>query len=93
MLDTGVISIGPRSLVGPNVSFYAAGHPLDPELRNGMSGPEWGKGITVGADVWIGGQVIVLAGVKIGDGATVGAGSVVTKVMPKLLHFLMRNLS
>jgi acetyltransferase-like isoleucine patch superfamily enzyme len=45
----------------------------------GVEGPECGNEIQIGDDCWIGGQVIILAGVVIGRGCTVGAGSVVTK--------------
>lgn len=78
-LDTCLITIGARTLVGPNVSFYSATHPLDPLVRNGLKGPEAGKEIHVGEDCWIGGNVIILPGVTIGRGSVVGAGSVVTK--------------
>lgn len=67
-------------MFGPNVSLYSGKHPLDPALRNGLKGPETGEPITIGEDCWLGGNVIVLPGVTIGKGATVGAGSVVTKV-------------
>ena len=80
MLDTCLIKIGANVLVGPNCHFYSGTHPLDPALRNGISGPEMGKEIHVEDYVWIGGNVTVLPGVTIGKGATVGAGSVVTKV-------------
>lgn len=69
-LDTCLITIGDRTLVGPNVSFYSATHPLDPAVRNGMSGPELGKEIHVGSDCWIGGNVVILPGVTIGKGST-----------------------
>jgi acetyltransferase-like isoleucine patch superfamily enzyme len=82
-LDTCIISIGDRTLVGPNVSFFSATHPLDPALRDGTRGPELGKEIHVGADCWIGGNVVILPGVVIGRGSTVGAGSVVTKSVPE----------
>ena len=72
--------IGPRTLLGPNVSLYAATHPLDHEVRNGCTGPESGKEIDIGADCWLGGGVTVLPGIKIGRGCVVGAASVVTKV-------------
>jgi acetyltransferase-like isoleucine patch superfamily enzyme len=82
LLDTCLITIGSRTLIGPNCSFYSATHPLDPFLRNGINGPELGKPITIGEDCWFGGNVIVLHGITIGRGVTVGAGSVVTKDVP-----------
>ncbi len=48
-------------------------------MRNGTKGPEYGKSITIGDDVWVGGGVIILPGITIGEHAVVGAGSVVTK--------------
>lgn len=93
-LDTCTVSIGARTLVGPNVCFFSGTHPLDPDLRNGTNGPELGREITVGEDCWIAGNVIILPGVTIGDGCTIGAGSVVTKVnisvYPRIL-FLNRD--
>lgn len=79
-LDTCEISIGARTLVGPCCQFYSASHPLDPAIRNGTEGPETGKPIWVEEDCWLGGNVTLLPGVRIGKGAVVGAGSVVTKV-------------
>lgn len=81
-LDTCLITIGDRTLIGPNCAFYAATHPLDPFLRNGVNGPELGAPITVGSDCWFGGNVVVCPGVTIGRGVTIGAGSVVTKDVP-----------
>ncbi|KAK3906343.1 galactoside O-acetyltransferase [Staphylotrichum tortipilum] len=78
-LDILPITIGARTLIGPNCAFYGATHPLDPTLRDGTSGPEAGKPITIGPDCWFGGSVVVLPGVTIGRGVTVGAGSVVTR--------------
>lgn len=84
ILDTCLVSIGSRTLIGPNVSFFSGTHPLDPDLRNGTSGPELGGTITVGNDCWIAGNAMILPGVTIGDGCTIGAGSVVTKVITAL---------
>lgn len=78
-VDTCPITVGARTLIGPNCSFYSATHPLDPHIRNGTRGPETGQPINIGEDCWLGGNVIVLPGVTIGKGSTVGAGSVVTK--------------
>ncbi|KIW49126.1 hypothetical protein, variant [Exophiala xenobiotica] len=81
-VDTCPIIIGARTLMGPNCSFYSGTHPLDPAVRNGTDGPELGKPINIGDDCWLGGNVIVLPGVTIGRGCTIGAGSVVTKDIP-----------
>ena len=81
-IDTCPINIGARTLIGPGCSFYSGTHPLDPALRNGLAGPEFGKDINIGEDCWLGGNVIVLPGVTIGRGSTIGAGSVVTKDIP-----------
>lgn len=80
VLDTCLITIGENVLFGPNVCLYGAIHPLDPAVRRGLKGPEAGKEIHIEDDVWIGGSVQILAGVRVGRGSTVGAGSVVTKV-------------
>ncbi|MCJ1398306.1 hypothetical protein MMC11_001503 [Xylographa trunciseda] len=79
ILDTCKVTIGARTLLGPNVSIYSGTHPIDPTIRNGTAGPEMGKEIHIEEDCWIGGNVVILPGVRIGKGATVGAGSVVTK--------------
>ncbi|KAF9737754.1 hypothetical protein PMIN06_012412 [Paraphaeosphaeria minitans] len=81
-LDTCEISVGSRTLCGPNVSFYSGTHPLDPIIRQGTKGPELGKEIHIGEDCWIGGNVVILPGINIGRGSVVGAGSVVTKSVP-----------
>ncbi|KAI9039543.1 uncharacterized protein KD926_009268 [Aspergillus affinis] len=62
---------------------------MDPAVRQGLEGPEAGKEIHI-CDVWIGGSVIILAGVTIGRGCTIGAGSVVTRSVPPF-HFAAGN--
>ncbi len=79
-IDTSPITIGARTLFGPNVHLYSGTHPVDPAVRNGTLGPETGKEIHIGEDCWLGGNVIVLPGRDVtGRGSTIGAGSVVTK--------------
>ncbi len=78
LLDGNRIDIGDRVLFGPNVHLYCPSHPLDPAERNGLEGPEIARPIKIGNDVWVGGGAIILPGVTVGDGCTIGAGSVVT---------------
>ena len=80
VLDVGKVTFGDNVQIAPNVSIYTAGHPVHPMSRN--SGYEYGIPITVGSNVWIGGSVVILPGVTIGDNAVIGAGSVVTKDIP-----------
>ncbi|NQX44278.1 sugar O-acetyltransferase [Paenibacillus tritici] len=80
ILDVGKVTIGDNVMFAPNVSLYTAGHPIHPDSRN--SGYEYGIAITIGNNVWIGGNVIVNPGVTIGNNVVIGAGSVVTKDIP-----------
>ncbi|WP_158795497.1 sugar O-acetyltransferase [Pedobacter sp. L105] len=80
ILDVSKVIIGDNVLFGPNVSIFTAGHPLHPDSRN--SGYEYGIGITIGNNVWIGGNTVVNPGVHIGENAVIGSGSVVTKDIP-----------
>lgn len=80
VLDVNKISIGSRTLFGPNVQIYAATHPMDHKIRAEML--EFGKPVSIGSDVWVGGGAIICPGVHIGDRTVIGAGSVVTKDIP-----------
>ena len=81
ILDANKVVFGDNVFIGPNCGFYTAGHPLDAETRN--KGLEYAKPIKVGNDVWFGGNVVVLPGVKIGNNVVIGAGSVVAKDIPE----------
>jgi len=80
ILDVGKVVIGDNVMFAPNVSILTAGHPVHPASRN--SGYEYGMPITIGNNVWIGGNVVVNPGVTIGNNTVIGAGSVVTKDIP-----------
>lgn len=80
ILDGNKVKFGDNVFIAPNCGFYTAGHPTDYETRN--KGLEYAKPIEVGNNVWIGGNVVVLPGVKIGDNVVIGAGSVVNKDIP-----------
>lgn len=80
ILDVADVIIGDNCQLAPNVAIYTAGHPLHPDSRN--SGYEYGKKITIGDNVWIGGNTVICPGVNIGSNVVIGAGSVVTKDIP-----------
>ena len=80
VLDEALVTIGDDCFIGPNVSIYTACHSTDPVERN--SRMEWAEPVTIGHNVWIGGDVVILPGVTIGDNVTIGAGLVVTRDIP-----------
>lgn len=80
ILDCARVTLGDNVFIAPNVGILAAGHPLDPALRN--TGLEYGLPVTIGNNVWLGAGVIVNPGITIGDNVVIGSGSVVTKDVP-----------
>jgi len=80
IIDVAEVTIGDNCLMAPNVAIYTAGHPLYPTTRN--SAYEYGKAVTIGDNVWIGGNTVICPGVHIGNNVVIGAGSVVTKDIP-----------
>ena len=80
ILDVAKVKIGDNCQMAPNVAIYTAGHPVHPISRNSMY--EYGKEITIGDNVWIGGNAVICPGVHIGDNVVIGAGSVVVKDVP-----------
>lgn len=80
ILDVAAVTIGTGTQIGPYVQILTADHPREIGAR--AAGLEFGRPITIGAHVWIGGGAILLPGVTIGDGAIIGAGSIVTRAVP-----------
>lgn len=80
IIDVAKVIIGDNCQIAPNVAIYTAGHPVHPDTRNSLY--EYGIGITIGDNVWIGGNTVILPGVHIGSNTVIGAGSVVTKDVP-----------
>ena len=80
MLDVAKITIGDNCFMASNVAIYTAGHPIHPDSRNSMY--EYGIPVTIGDNVWIGGNTVICPGVTIGNNCVIGAGSVVTKDIP-----------
>lgn len=89
VLDTCPVTIGDNVFFGPNCTVATALHYFDPierRIRVDENGEaydiEFGKPITIGNDCWIASNVVICAGVTIGDNCTIGAGSVVTRDIP-----------
>lgn len=80
ILDVAKVTIGDNCQMAPNVAIYTAGHPVHPQTRN--TAYEYGISVTIGDNVWIGGNTVICPGVHIGSNTVIGAGSVVTKDIP-----------
>lgn len=80
ILDIAQVTIGDYVMIGPNTLITTVNHPLSPMGRRKHLGQA--KPVTIGNDVWIGGNVTILPGVTIGNNVVVAAGAVVTKDVP-----------
>ena len=78
ILDEHDVTFGDNVFLAPHVSIYTAGHPIDAEVRN--TNLEYAKPVTIGSDVWIGGNVVINPGVTIGDDVVIGSGSATSPV-------------
>lgn len=80
ILDEAPVTIGNHVFIGPDVGIYTVRHALLPDQRN--AGIMQSLPVTIHDNVWIGGHATLLPGVTIGQGAVIGAGSVVTHDIP-----------
>jgi len=80
ILDCAKVTFGENVFIAPNVSIFTAGHPIHFEARNQEF--EYAIPISIGNNVWIGGNVVINPGITIGDNSVIGAGSIVTKNIP-----------
>lgn len=92
-LDVCKVTIGDNVMFGPNITLATPMHPMLPEERNikmhadgQVYNLEYAKPITIEKDCWLASNVVVCGGVTIGEGAVIGAGSVVVKdILPYCL--------
>jgi maltose O-acetyltransferase len=76
----GSVTIGKNVMMGPDCLILTKNHAFDStDIPMNMQGYKEDSPVTIGNDVWIGQRVIILPALRIGDGAIIGAGSVVTK--------------
>ena len=80
ILDVCDVNIGNNAFFAPRVCIFTASHPIDADVRNELL--EFGKPVTIGNSVWIGGNTVINPGVTIGNNVVIGSGSVVTKDIP-----------
>lgn len=79
----GTVLIGKDVMMGTECLIYTQNHEFN-DLNRPMreQGPQPAEPVLIGNDVWIGGRVIILPGVHVGNGSIIGAGSIVTKNVP-----------
>lgn len=79
----GPVSIGDYVMMGPDVLIVTRNHRFDRvDVPMALQGSSEARSVIIGDDVWIGARSVILPGVRIGNGAVIGACSVVTKDIP-----------
>lgn len=80
VLDVCRVEIGSNCMLAPGVHIYTATHPLNATER--INGLEYGKPVTIGDNVWVGGHATINPGVTVGDESVIASGAVVTEDVP-----------
>jgi len=80
IIDVCPVTIGKNVFFGPRVCIYTATHPIDAIVRNSLL--EYGKPVSIGDNVWVGGNTVINPGVSIGNDIVIGSGSVVVRDIP-----------
>ncbi|HIZ20455.1 MAG TPA: sugar O-acetyltransferase [Firmicutes bacterium] len=81
LVDDGEVYVGDNVMFAPNVTVATASHPVHPVLRSKQA--QYNLPVFIENNVWIGAGAVILPGVRIGENSVIGAGSVVTKDIPK----------
>jgi acetyltransferase-like isoleucine patch superfamily enzyme len=79
----GKVTIGDNFHSGPGCMMITQNHNYDKGTKIPYDSTYILKDISIGDNVWLGSRVIILGGVKIGEGAIIQAGSVVVSDIPK----------
>ncbi|MBQ8001822.1 MAG: glycosyltransferase [Clostridia bacterium] len=79
---SGPLIIGDDVMMGPNVSIFTQNHETENIYKPMRLQTAPKEKVTIGNDVWIGANAVILPGVTIGNGTIIGAGAVVTRDVP-----------
>ena len=80
ILDVCPVIMGKNCSLAPGVHIYTATHPVNAQERT--QGAEYGKPVTIGDNVWIGGRAVINPGISVGNNVVIASGSIVTKDVP-----------
>lgn len=81
------VTIGKRTVIGPNVKIYGRILPTDMRARGGLRGLAIGAPVIIEDDCYIGGSCTIMAGVRIGRGSVIIAGTIVDEDVPSGVEY------